>query len=138
MSDETILFPDRGVKLSTGETITVRELSWHEALAFLRLLAEKLGTVGQAADLSLTAFGDLVVSAADLSQWLAEKAAGLTADKFGALPARDALAVLDAALAVNLNEELLGRAKKIGARFTGLGGSAASGNPQSKLPESGA
>ena len=53
--------------------------------------------------------------------YLADKSAGLSAEKFGALAARDALAVLDKALEINLNEELLKRGKSIAARLGAAG-----------------
>jgi hypothetical protein len=134
-----ILFPDRDLQLSTGEVLRVRELCWREALEFLRLLSSQLSTVGRvtprgaganaaSGDAAYNAeaggmvgllgqLPDLIKGADELTGYLAEKAAGLTPEKFGALAARDALAVLDKAIEINLNEELLARGKKLAGRF---------------------
>jgi len=131
MNDIEILFPDRDLKLSTGEVIRVRELSWREALEFLKKLAEHLGKSGSGLNAATGLEGmiaqlpSLIAGADDLALWLAEKSAGLSAEKFGALAARDALAVLDKALEINLNEELLARGKSIAARLGGVNATAA-------------
>jgi len=133
MNDIEILFPDRDLKLSTGEVIRVRELSWREALEFLQKLSGHIGklgasvsvmdatTAGAAVTALLANLPALIASVDELALYLAEKSAGLSAEKFGALAARDALAVLDKALEINLNEELLKRGKSIAARIGAAG-----------------
>jgi hypothetical protein len=116
-----ILFPDSDLKLSTGEVIRVRELSWHEALEFLKKLSGHFGQFG-AGDITalLANLPALITSVDELALHLVDKAAGLTAERFTTLAARDALAVLDKAVEINLNEDLIQRGKKLAARFGGL------------------
>jgi hypothetical protein len=122
LNEIEILFPDKELKLSTGESVRVRELSWREALEFIQKLSGHLGKLG-ASDMAglISQLSTLVSTVDELALYLAEKSAGMSAEKFGALAARDALAVLDKALEINLNEELLKRGKSIAARFGAAG-----------------
>jgi hypothetical protein len=109
-----------------GQLVTVRELRWAEALEFLQKLGAHAGqaiTIGADGriETALTAerLTGIVTGAGELCDYLVVKSTGRDAGWFHALSASDALAVLDAALALNLSDEIIGRAKKLLARFAG-------------------
>ncbi|MBN8247467.1 MAG: hypothetical protein J0L84_08495 [Verrucomicrobia bacterium] len=138
MSTPNVMTPESVVRLAAGQSVTVREMRWPQMRVFLdRLggLANSLGAAlrpagpapgGGLAEVGasvLTQLPELIRSSSDLSEELIrgcvpEVAAGrLILDD---LAASDALRLLDASLAVTLNEEVLGLGKSVAGRVAAV------------------
>lgn len=115
---DNILYPVRELQIGK-ETIQVRELAWREALQFLQQLAaaitEKLGTDGT---LTLTpeSVQGMVAGSAELTEALITKSCGRDRQWLGEQRAGDVLALLDAAIELNLSPEIIDRGKRIAGR----------------------
>jgi hypothetical protein len=60
-----------------------------------------------------------IVEQEELVQYLFERSTGWEADKVKSVPTRDALLLLPAIISLNLNDEIVGAAKKVGAQMAG-------------------
>lgn len=120
MTTETeILNPKKELTIA-GETITVRELSWMDALDFIKQLAGYLGSLVDAAGnfrINIGTIADLVVTTNELALKLIAKTTGKDAAWIEALSLGDMLELIDIALALNLSDEILAKGKKIAGRF---------------------
>ncbi|MCW5558121.1 MAG: hypothetical protein KIT22_09870 [Verrucomicrobiae bacterium] len=130
-----VLTPERSVTLSTGQTVTVREMSWPKARLFLASFGELGQRLGDAfrpsgPDTTAAALGaailgklpDLIRESTALSESLVggcvvELVTGrlVVTD----LTASDFMRLLDASLEVTLNEDILGLGNAVAARVRG-------------------
>jgi hypothetical protein len=122
-SEIEILHPVTELKINS-ETVEVRELRWAHALEFLRKLSAHVGklvsvtSTGQiAASLDMDKLVAVITGAEDLAAYLVEKSTGKDANWLNELSVSDAVTVLDAALALNLSEDLLKKVSALGQRF---------------------
>lgn len=136
MSSPSILRPERTVKLSDGEVV-VHDLPWHDALQFLKLLSshakDLLGNVGPDGRVNvgdiIPKLADLIGNVEELSTFLLTRSTGKSADwllgapidqgrgREGGRSTLEVLALLDAALEVNLSDGLIELGKKVGGRL---------------------
>jgi len=123
MNNETkILFPVEVLTLN-GEAVEVSELKWPDAVAWLgqlgQGLAKYVGSTGRLG-IDLGELTALVMDSAELSESLVLKSTGKPKEWLASISCGQFLAVLDTALKLNLSDDLLDRAKKIGARLAKL------------------
>ncbi len=109
--------------------VTVREMKWGDAIAFVRLLSKELaGLIGVdaagRASLNLGKLPEIVASSDTLTTALVTASTGLTPEALASLPASSALEVLEAAVDMNLTEALLGKLRRIGGKVAGAFGAA--------------
>jgi hypothetical protein len=120
MTDEAkILFPSQKVRLGERE-IEVRELAWADALAFLADLGKHFGKFMDAEGnvrISAESVAGVIAGTQELAESLMVKATGLTQEQCAELPISGMLSVIDAALAVNLSDDLFATGKRIAGRF---------------------
>ncbi|MES2692666.1 MAG: hypothetical protein V4773_04275 [Verrucomicrobiota bacterium] len=124
MSTPNVLRPQITVTLQSGD-VTVRDLPWQDALEFLRKLsghAKELlasSTSDGRVDIStlLPRLTDLVTNVQELSQFLLLSSTGKDEAWLKGLGTIEAMAVLDAALEVNLSDGLLELGKKVAGRL---------------------
>lgn len=131
MSSLKTLRPQKTVPLASGDLIA-RDLPWQESLEFLRLLsghAKELlaavnapGNEGKTNETLLAQLlpklTELITNAGGLSMFLLTKSTGKDAAWFAEnLGTLETLEVLDAALEVNLSDELIALGKKVGGRL---------------------
>jgi hypothetical protein len=125
-NDIEILFPHKTLKLAIHDTVTVRELAWRDALELIRMLADALSKLAADGDLTMDNLRErlpaLVLEAEAVSDFVAVKSTGRDPGWLADLPVRDAMTVLDEALALTLNDEVLARAKKLGSRLGSMTG----------------
>ncbi|MCA1996448.1 MAG: hypothetical protein LDL56_04370 [Armatimonadetes bacterium] len=116
MPELDILHPTREVPLAGG-SVTVHELGWRDALRFTEKLGVLLGEF-TAPDGRLVITVDKLVQtltrSGDLAADLIAKSTGLAPGQVDALRPVDALALLEAAIEINLHEDLLGKARRVG------------------------
>ena len=125
MQDPTseVLAPDQPFKLSSGEEITVRELSWKDAKRFLTTLAGraaefiKVGTDGQTQVDTGKLMGVVVT---DLGETLVMACTGLDQAAADQLSCGDMMQCIDRAVALNLRPEMIEAGKAIAGRFKTL------------------
>lgn len=115
------------IKTPKDRTVAVRELRWGDAIGFIQLLSAELsGLVGVDANgraaIDSTKIPELVRTSSALTDYLVEKSTDITPVELRDSSASDALEVIDAALEVNLNDTLLGKLRKVGARVMGAFG----------------
>ncbi len=118
-NDAVILFPNRELKIG-NETVTVSELKWADALGFLKQLSGHMAafvTADGKLKIDVAELGKVVASSEDLAVSLIAKATGHDADWVNNLPLSVVLDLVDVALELNLSDDLLAKAKKIGGRF---------------------
>jgi hypothetical protein len=141
----TILRPQITVKLASGE-IVVRDLPWQDSLEFLKRLSVHAKDLFQGA-ITITAEGkpqvdlavllpklsDLVVNTGELAGFLLTKSTGKDEAWLASLGTIEAVALLDAALEVNLSEGLIELGKKVAGRLARVtpAGLTTSGTPDS-------
>lgn len=116
-TDTPITPPERKVHTVSQGTVTVREIPWRPALAFATRLAATLEKhADPEGNVSLTqeTIGRMVTESADLVDDLVTKASDLTTDEVGALRPVEVLDLLEAAIAINIHAELLGKARQVG------------------------
>ena len=127
--DETaeILSPDTDVKLTTGHTVTVRELSWNKAKRVLGWLAPAFEQCfNVAADGGAVAFNlsgllpVLTVLTTDIAEELILAATDLTPEELGELYPTDVLRLLTAAVELNLTKQLLAEGNAVAGRLRPL------------------
>ena len=118
-----ILDPDQPFTLSTGTTVTVRELTWKEAKRFLLSLANKAAefiTINPDGTSNVNVSRLMGVVATDLGESLVIAATGMEQDAVDSLSARDMLNCLNRALALNLRPEMLEAGKAIAGQITAV------------------
>jgi hypothetical protein len=122
-TDAAILHPEKTLMVRRGSEsieVTVSELAWPDAIAFLGKLGSHLGKLinekGEVrVDLGLIT--ELIAGSTELANELIAKSTDEDADMLKDMRASDALAILDAALELNLSDELIERGKTIAGRF---------------------
>lgn len=122
--ESQILFPQKELKIG-DESFVVRELAWSEALDFLKKLGGYLGSLmNDKGELVVTVSGltDLISNTQELSATLVAKATGRTAESFENLSLGQMLDLIDAALELNLSEEIIAKGKNIAGRFQRFAG----------------
>ena len=140
MNETKILMPEKEIRISGSDApLTVGALSWKDGLAFVAKISQTIlqqasfiATLGENGLASLTAekIGEVVAGSAELCEWLLTRTVfGKTASAqpstlnpstLQAMPVVDVLRLLDAALEVNLSEEVLGLGKSVGGRLAAL------------------
>ncbi len=127
MSDFAILHPVKEVPLR-GQTVTVREMRWKEAVAFTEKLSGLMGQFTEPDGRLLVTpekLGAVIARSGDLATQLLEHTTGLPRETLDDLRPVEVLDLLAAAIEVNLHEELLGKARGVGqalSRSLGLAG----------------
>ena len=147
MAQAPILIPTREIRIAGGVTVTVREMAWPAALEFMRTLSvhvKKLvvpmlasGKVSMQTVLAsvVDQLPDLVAGADEVSLLLLRKATDLSPEAIQSLGVREAMTILDAAIELNLNPEIIEQGKALAGRVsrtfqspTSTAGSAPSSN----------
>lgn len=105
------------------QSLTVREMRWPDAIQFFSKLSKMVGSmVEQSPEGRLTfdmaKLPDAIMESSEIGEFLIAKTTELTVEQIQQLPARCALDVLSAAIEINLNQEVLGKFKRIGAVIT--------------------
>lgn len=120
-SDLPILHPVREVPVSGRGVVTVRELRWKPALAFVQKLSGTLGDLVEGTRLVVTEerLATLIARSGSLAGELISASTGLTPAEVDDLYPSDALALLHAAVEVNLHPDLLGKAREVGRALAG-------------------
>ncbi|MBE7502730.1 MAG: hypothetical protein HS113_21090 [Verrucomicrobiales bacterium] len=125
MSDFAILHPVREVPVR-GETVTVREMRWKDAVAFSERLSGMMGQFTEPdGGLSITPskLGAVIARSGSLATELLERATGKEREFLDELRPVEVFELLAAAVEVNIHEDLLGKARGVGqALRTALGG----------------
>lgn len=120
---ESVFNPIREVKLGDGTIVAVREMPWPHMLHFLQLLAQHLGGMTQAnGDITVNAssIAALVSSTDELSRYLLLNSTKKDEAWLESLGFSDGLALLDVALELSLNDEVMSRGKNLAGRIKGL------------------
>lgn len=121
----TILRPEITVQLASGPVV-LRDLPWLDALEFLRRLSDHAKDILAASTASdgsvdlaalLPKLTELVQNVGDLSTFLLTKSAGKDEAWLAQFGTFETMALLDAALEVNLSEGLIELGKKVAARL---------------------
>ncbi len=125
MTPETRILNPKKELMIAGETVTVRELAWMDALDFLKQLGGYLGKFispkGEI-EISASSITDIIANTDELSTALVTKTTGRDADFLRTVSLGQMLDLIDAALELNLSEEILAKGKKIAGRFQGFAG----------------
>lgn len=123
MSSHSTLRPQITVPLESGNVVA-RDLPWQDALEFLKKLSVHANTVLAASkggtvqlDTLLPRIAELIGNADDLALFLICKSTGKDEAWVRSLGTIEALTVLDAALEVNLSDQLLALGKKVAGRL---------------------
>lgn len=139
VKNETSMESVIGLRMVTGaglaQAVNVREMKWGKAIAFVRLLsAELAGLITVDArgkpNLDLSKLPEIVGSSETVSRTLILSSTELTDEELDELPAGTVLELLEAAIDMNLTEELLGKGRRIGAKVSGVFGA----SPQAPAP----
>lgn len=120
----TVLNPVIPVNIQ-GEVVEVRELTWKDYLAVIkRVTGTALSVVGPGGKLDLNAANltDAITEQEDTLQLVLSKSTGKDQEWVAKLSARDACRLLDAAVALNLSEEVLAEGKKLAGKMAGVFG----------------
>lgn len=89
-----------------GRKIVVRRMKWQAARAFIKKLAAHLSKIGASLNDALTKLPELIAGADELAVDLVINSTDLKAEDFDQLDIAEAAAVLNAAVELNLGEEL--------------------------------
>lgn len=122
------------VDIEGGKRIEVRRMRWKAAREFYRKIGALLATVyrdaplesseerkpGQFAKLMFAKLPDVISSSDELVTHLCTQSTDLSTDEFDNLDNLSALAVLDAALSVNCDDEIKNSFAGIGQKVAGL------------------
>lgn len=116
MSELRILHPVTEVQVDGLGVVEVREMRWKPALAFVEKLSGLLGECVKDGKLTVTVdnLTGIILRSGTLASELIARSTSLTAQQVDDLYPSDALALLTAAIEVNLHEELLGKGKAAG------------------------
>ena len=130
-----VLDPVREISIG-GRNVSVREMSWPQMLKFIRMLSKEADKFVKDGKFVFNAalLGDLIGSVDELSAYLMLNAASVAKEDLETISFSEGCELLDAALAVNLNEEVMGKAKKAASRFAlvmGVNGKGAPGRTES-------
>jgi hypothetical protein len=109
-----------------GEKVAVREMAWRDSLEFLSMLSEhgtKMVSEEGKFAFNLKRLGELIQSSEELANFLILKSTGRDAEWLNALPFREGLELLDAAISINLSPEMFATGKKVEGRLRSLFGS---------------
>ncbi|MFZ2643472.1 MAG: hypothetical protein WA117_20945 [Verrucomicrobiia bacterium] len=135
MNEFKVLFPEKEVRLSCGPIVSVRALRWIDSVELLRRAsaiiiegAPGLAKVDAGTIASLLVsenLGKLLAGVEQLRCWLLTRVVlfegvALSDEQIASLPMVDAMRLLDAALEVNLCEEVLSLGKSVGGRFAAI------------------
>ena len=146
MNETKIVMPEKEVRISGSDApLTVGALSWKDGLAFVAKISQTIlqqasfiAGVGEKGLASLTAekIGEVVAGSAELCEWLLTRTVFVNSptlqhsntptpqtlqhSALSGMPVVDVLRLLDAALEVNLSEEVLGLGKSVGGRLAAL------------------
>lgn len=118
MNDNTIeiLHPERTVNLAGG-AVVVREMPWKGAIKFAAGLSDVMGAfVGADGQIEITPekVAAVLMRSGDLAEDLVARSTGMEPAKIGELRPVDMLALLKAAVEVNIHPDLLGKAQEVG------------------------
>lgn len=116
-----ILHPVRNVTVN-GSPVEVRELQWGSAREFVKMLSGHAGQLLRTGDKGAITFSfeslpQLIAATDELSSYLICKATGKDAAWLESLPTSKALELLETALALTLNDELIKRGNGITERL---------------------
>jgi hypothetical protein len=117
-----ILDPKVEIKVR-GETIVVREMPWPKSIEFIRKLglhAQQLVDAEGKLSLNLGKIVGLIANTAELAEFLVRESTGKPDEWRDSLPMSQMLAVLDAAISINLSSDAVGNAKKLEGRLRSL------------------
>jgi len=121
MSETEILLGFRDVRIG-DQSVRVRELPWPEALQFFERLADKALSLadpkGRIELLDPATLRQAVSHSAELIAWLLSHTADMPPERLKRLPPRSLMLLLDAALALNLSDEVISLGKRLAARLT--------------------
>jgi hypothetical protein len=123
MNDLEILNPITELKLADGTPVTIRELSWPDALVFISKLAKQAGSFTSSdgrLEVSPEKLSEIVISAQDLSEWLVLKSTGKDDAWLKERTFSEGLDLVEAAVSMNLRPDFFAKLKRIGSRFTGV------------------
>ena len=120
-TDLPILHPVREVPVTGRGQVEVRELRWKPALAYVQKLSGALGEFIEGGRLVVTPekVTGVLVKSADLAGELITRSTNLSPTEVDDLYPSEALALLQAAIEVNLHEDLLGKARGVGQALQG-------------------
>ncbi len=127
MNDLNILHPVREVSVTGHGPVEVRELRWKAALAYVEKLSGALGEFIEGGRLVVTSekLAGVLARSGELAGELIQRSTSLSPDQVADLYPSEAFALLQAAIAVNLHEDLLGKARTVGQALQGALGVAA-------------
>lgn len=120
----SVLNSVKAVKVQ-GEDVEVRELRALDMLAFFKLVAAQAGKFFNAKGdvvFNLEKLSDLITGSEELVQFLVLKSTGRDAEWLGKVSPGELLDLLDAAIELNLTEDLLKKAGRLGDRLKGIFG----------------
>lgn len=100
--------------------IIVRRMKWQAARAFLKKLAGHLAKLGTSLDDILPRLPEIVTSADDLATDLVINSSDLTAEELDQLDSAQAMAVIAAAVELNLGDDLKNSCAGIAAHLAAL------------------
>jgi hypothetical protein len=120
-NDLNILHPVREVPVTGRGQVEVREMRWKPALAYVQKLSGVLGEFIEGGRLVVTPekLTGVLVKSADLAGELIVRSTNLSPTDVDDLYPSEALALLQAAIEVNLHEDLLGKARGVGRALQG-------------------
>ncbi|HXG46254.1 MAG TPA: hypothetical protein VNO52_01420 [Methylomirabilota bacterium] len=116
--NNSLLNPTRTIAVN-GQEVEIRELRAIDALAFAKLLAEQLSRIagaGQQLVIDLGKLVELVAASEQLSNFLVLKSTGRPAAWLAEITLADYLDVLEAAIELNLREDLQKKFVALGGR----------------------
>jgi len=134
---QSLLNPVQRVALAEGRFVEVREMRGIDTLSFLRMLTghlEKFIDADGHFRLDLTTLAEAVMASEDLALFLVSHATGQDAEWVRGLSTSEFLAVLEAAIALNIREDLKKRAERLGALVSSLFTAGASAKPSAPSP----
>jgi hypothetical protein len=128
-----VLNPVRSLTIAGGEW-TVQELNWRDGMTFLGMVSKHAGEIIggdlQKIEIDFAKLPALIGNVKELGDFLLTKATGRKQEEIDALRFQEALEVMEAAIELNLSEELLQRGKSVAGRV-----GAAFGVKKTKAPE---
>ena len=132
--ESKILFPNKEVNIG-DQTVKVRELKWSDTLEFLKQLGGYIGKLmNEKGEVAVTPdlIVEMVTSTDELTTSLLRRCTDLEVEAIAQLPMTAALDLVDAALELNLSDDLIAKGKNIAGRFQKFAGVA----PRMAMPAS--